>query len=983
MKVQVTINNVKIIEPSILNENEYNIHECEFEFVEEYNGLSKKAIFTNEAGADYIVSIVNDKCSIPSEVLKEKEFVKLGVYAYDVENEELVLRYSPKPTEFYVQEGSYKNAGGTPPTPSEIEQLQAQITHNRNDIEEIQDNINDINEQQAIQDETIQNNTNAIGIINETIGTINENIGDLQEEQVEQNRNIQANADNIEEIQQEQITQNTNIQKNTDDIVEINQNINEIDGHINAINEDIDNLEQDLTNYSLITETGSQINLNVNSTNYKITAVLKDKNGNVIYTSNAIDLPIESMIVNARYDNATKEIVLTLQNGNTLRISVADLVSGLVSETQLQTILANYYTKTEVDNLLSEKANQTSLDTTNQNLTNLAGRVSTNEEDIADIKEEQTTQNTNIEELQNQVETLQTDLESANAEIEELNTDITNMRKAMLQVEGQGTDITLQNTSENKFVEFSLEGRTEQEQLTGKNLFDKDNANILNTAIDANGLGNNTPSSYRTVYIPCKPNTTYTISKLYDSSKNRFTVAYTNVLPDYNIQTYGNIYNNNASNVTITTGADAKYIVAYVWISGGDTTVKEMIDSIQIEQGSTATSYEPYCGGIPSPNPDFTQQIKNVTGQANVKIQNENLAWNGWAEDFVNRIGVATKADIRTKDGRNCLRYDSSAGYQDYDNKYLFKIPFKENTQYTFVCDLFTEHNRGNIAIEYTDGTSSMPSLMTKNVWNKFIFTSSNNKTIKYLEPAYYSGGTYIDLDTFMVLEGSYTIETIPSYVPHKEQNYPFTFAEGQRGMQGTQLLDDGIHQKRKQIVLTGEENWGLSGITTNNQYYLDINDIKTIGSGTTTSNLLCNYLKYIPGYTGYNNNNVNGISGWDSQQIRISLDISIVNRNVPEFKQWLATKYANGTPVIVEYELSEEAQKTEIIPYNATQQSQYNNIKANASSYDDITYITSTSDELGFDMNVVAVADANKVIDSELQEIKSAVIALGGDINV
>ena len=62
-----------------------------------------------------------------------------------------------------------------------------------------------------------------------------------------------------------------------------------------------------------------------------MTLKLKDAAGNTISTGN-VDLPLETMVVNARYDDTTKEIVLTLQNGNTVRFSVADLVSGLQSE---------------------------------------------------------------------------------------------------------------------------------------------------------------------------------------------------------------------------------------------------------------------------------------------------------------------------------------------------------------------------------------------------------------------------------------------------------------------------------------------------------------------------------------------------------------------------------------------------------------------------------------------------------------------------
>lgn len=45
---------------------------------------------------------------------------------------------------------------------------------------------------------------------------------------------------------------------------------------------------------------------------------------------------------------------------------------------------------------------------------------------------------------------------------------------------------------------------------------------------------------------------------------------------------------------------------------------------IQIEKGSVATSYEPYTGGIPSPNPDYPQEIKSVVNPT-VKIVGKSL----------------------------------------------------------------------------------------------------------------------------------------------------------------------------------------------------------------------------------------------------------------------------------------------------------------------------------------------------------------------
>lgn len=80
------------------------------------------------------------------------------------------------------------------------------------------------------------------------------------------------------------------------------------------------------------TKYGASLDLSINSTTYVVTAQLKDQDGNNLGTAQTIDLPLESVVVSGSYDAQTKEVVLTLQNGSTIKFSVADLVSGLQSE---------------------------------------------------------------------------------------------------------------------------------------------------------------------------------------------------------------------------------------------------------------------------------------------------------------------------------------------------------------------------------------------------------------------------------------------------------------------------------------------------------------------------------------------------------------------------------------------------------------------------------------------------------------------------
>lgn len=129
-------------------------------------------------------------------------------------------------------------------------------------------------------------------------------------------------------------------------------------------------------------------------------------------------------------------------------------------------------------------------------------------------------------------------------------------------------------------------------KVEGKNLFDKDNANVLNAYINNTNSTITNDNNMRTLYISCKSNTTYTISKILSS---RFIVISSVNTPDNNVVGTNIVFNNSATSLTITTGASDKYIAVFYYNSSADTlTEEETRNSIQIEQGSTATTYEAY-----------------------------------------------------------------------------------------------------------------------------------------------------------------------------------------------------------------------------------------------------------------------------------------------------------------------------------------------------------------------------------------------------
>ena len=130
-------------------------------------------------------------------------------------------------------------------------------------------------------------------------------------------------------------------------------------------------------------------------------------------------------------------------------------------------------------------------------------------------------------------------------------------------------------------------------KVWNKNIFDKDNANILNASIGSSiSAGNygiiSFASTARTLYIKCKSDTVYSISR---KAGTRFIVGSTTEIPKKGEVCSKIIIDNTATNITYATEENDKYLLVYYYLSTSDTlTEQEILDSIQIEEG-TATDY--------------------------------------------------------------------------------------------------------------------------------------------------------------------------------------------------------------------------------------------------------------------------------------------------------------------------------------------------------------------------------------------------------
>ena len=91
------------------------------------------------------------------------------------------------------------------------------------------------------------------------------------------------------------------------------------------------NINIDLSEYSLGSEAGANFLAEIDNTTYVLTFKLLNREGTIL-KQQEIDLPIESLIINGRYDAINKSLILTLQNGNDITIPIGALINGLQEE---------------------------------------------------------------------------------------------------------------------------------------------------------------------------------------------------------------------------------------------------------------------------------------------------------------------------------------------------------------------------------------------------------------------------------------------------------------------------------------------------------------------------------------------------------------------------------------------------------------------------------------------------------------------------
>lgn len=453
------------------------------------------------------------------------------------------------------------------------------------------------------------------------------------------------------------------------------------------------------------------------------------------------------------------------------------------------------------------------------------------------------------------------------------------------------------------------------------NLFDKDNASVLKGYIS--GSTNTTAfvttdNSNKCIYIPCKPNKAYTVSKV---SSERFRIATTQTIAS---EVDINKTNNDiATKLTIISRKDDKYLIVYYYCKDYDTlTEQEILNSIKIVEGTETGEYSPYGQGC------INEVICNKN-LVNVDVEQGAIGGNEGIDYASTKANNNTR--IRTKD---LIKLDTSKTYTINFNK-----------KYNVVIQAF---NSNKLLYSSTDGIA--------NVWH----TNSFN----------FSGYPYVAVairnnDNTSNITPS-EIEKVKLSLSETDKTQTYTIPTQQPFRAIGDIRDTFIKKNNKwyehhpviRKIFDGTEHWKKSS-TYSGGFYINWSEFDR--SGKHFSEFYCNYAKYVSTLAEYGNNI--GVCFSDAACSIRTTDGSNIN-TVELWKAYLQAQYNAGTPVYVDYVL-EEPQDIECTEEQSTILDQIEN---EAKTYKNVTHIYST-DEISPVIDVTYKKDIETLFANTLVE--------------
>lgn len=380
----------------------------------------------------------------------------------------------------------------------------------------------------------------------------------------------------------------------------------------------------------------------------------------------------------------------------------------------------------------------------------------------------------------------------------------------------------------------------------------------------------------------------------------------------------------------ITFTSDVKHVVLYAGQNAnGSANDTATFADIQLEKGSTATAYEPYTGGKPSPSPEYLQEIKN-SGK-----------WNEETQKY--------EVDVKVT-GKNLFDM----------NKFIDTCNFTKNEDGTFIIDKYVERydcfipantilsievlkvedSSGAAALElfYEDGKSMYIGFGQVGVKTFLI-----QKDVVYIKVLAYRKHEY----KYIQLEKG---NTATPYEPYKEQT--LTLTSDRPITKWDRLVEQGGQigwlYRSEIITLTGDEHY--VAYSDFNSFYTSIPALNRNGNTP-----FCN--KYV--HKSIVSSNLDKVfSVGDGSYDKVWFRDMRFNLSISDFKSYLQDEYSKGTPV----EVVCTTKETEFVPLPQSEQSAIRALK----TYYPTTVITVDGGELDPDIKVTYTADTKNYIDNK-----------------
>lgn len=457
---------------------------------------------------------------------------------------------------------------------------------------------------------------------------------------------------------------------------------------------------------------------------------------------------------------------------------------------------------------------------------------------------------------QNKIDEYDEHIVEYQAQIDELQEEVDELSENMpWNTTEQATEISVDDAATYSRNKLELFGNTSQDSTTGKNMlennlalatingvtFQNKNDGSISLSGTSTGVANRKIGS-----IPIQSGKTYILSGSPVNSDESVRI-------DARPRGVNNqVYNGWTSVTGPYTATEDVIVDIHVRVAYGYN-CDNIIIWPQAEESSTATDYEPYTGGVPSPNPDYPQDIHVVTGENIISVGSTN-----YLIDFrgKNKFDIA-KITPNTYIGKNGITGTSTAtNLSDY-------IYVQGNKEYTlsYKCDNF-ENPSNRSLVFYTSNKQYVSGVYYNPTSKLFTFTPEQDGYIRF--------GYDINCYDIQIEEGD-TATTYTAYNSIELCKIGSAQDYIDKQIDGNWYLYKAIDK----ITLDGTENWGRVPSTTDPRFKLQKNG----GSSTGYSN----YFKYI--YIQWKMTNYS--IGIGSNTISIRYDELA---DVTALKTWLST---------------------------------------------------------------------------------------------